>query len=104
MEEEPGKVIEDRIQEEEDQAMLRKEAPEKGDSWQTLYDNFPPSAIDTLKVFEVICAQNTLLTREVIVLEEQNHALRRINGNLEYLLKLKDNPTTSSPPSPKKEI
>ena len=103
MEEEPGKVLEDRIQGEEDQAMHEKEPTEKEDSWQTLYDKFPPSKIDTLKVFEAICAQNTSLTREVIVLEEQNHALRRINRNLEYLLKLKDKPTSPSPPSPKKE-
>ena len=103
LEEEPGKVVEDRIQEEGDQAVPSKEAPEKGDSWQTLYNNLPPSEIDTQKVFEAICAQNTPLTHEVIVLEEQNRALRQINGNLEYLLKLKDKPITSSPPSPKKE-
>ena len=53
MEEEPEKVMENQIQGEEDQAMLRKEAPEKGDSWQTLYNNLPPSEIDTLKVFDV---------------------------------------------------
>ena len=51
MEEEPGKVMEDRIQGEEDQAMQKEEPTEKGDSWQTLYDKFPPSEIDTLKVF-----------------------------------------------------
>jgi hypothetical protein len=100
MEEEPRKVMEDRIQGEEDQAIHREEPTGKGDSWQTLYDKFPTSEIDTLKVFEAICAQSTSLTREVIVLEEQNRALRRINGNLEYLRKLKDKPT-SSPPSPK---
>ena len=103
MKEALGKVVEDRIRGEEDQAMLREKAPERGDSWQTLYNNLLPSEIDTLKVFEAICALNTLLTHEVIVLEEQSHALWRINGNLEYLLKLKDKPTSSSPPSPKKE-
>ena len=104
MEEEPGKVVEDQIQGEEDQAMHKKELTEKGDILQTLQHNLSLSEINALRAVEAICAQNTSLTREVIVLEEQNRALRRINRNLEYLLKLKDKPITSSPPSPKKEI
>ena len=70
---------------------------------QTLHHNLSLSEINALKAVKAICAQNTSLTHEVIVLEEPNHAFRRINRNLEYLLKLKDKPITSSPPSPKKE-
>ena len=83
MEEEPGKVVEDRIQGEEDQAMHKKEPTEKEDILQTLHDNLSLSEINALKAVEAICAQNTSLTDEVIMLEEQNRALRRINSNLE---------------------
>ena len=103
MKEGPGKVMEDQIQGEEDQTMHKKEPTKKGDILQTLHHNLSLSEINALKDVEEICAQNNSLTHEVIVLEEQNHALRRINRNLEYLLKLKDTPTTSSPPSPRME-
>ena len=101
--EEAGEVARSQIQEEGDQYMLTGETTEMGDMLQTLHHNISLSEIDTLKVFEAICAQNIALTHEVILLEEKNHALWKINGNLEYLLKPKDNPTTSSLTSPKKE-
>jgi hypothetical protein len=86
------------------QAVPMEETAEKEDILQPLYDHLSPSVIEALRVFETICAQNTSLTREVILLEEQNIALRSINRKLEFLLKLKDKPTTSSsPPSLKKE-
>ena len=43
MKDESGEVMEDRIQGEEDQATRTGEAPKKGDTWQTLYHNLPPS-------------------------------------------------------------
>ena len=73
----------------------------KGESLLPLCDNISLPEIDALNAMGSICAQNTTLTHEVIWLEEQNHALRRIISNLEYLLK--DKPTSSSPPSPKKD-
>ena len=86
------------------QAMPMEEIAEKGDILQHFYDHLSPSEIEALRVFETICAQNTSLTREVILLEEQSIALRSINPKLEYLLKLKDKATTLSPSSsPKKE-
>ena len=101
---EAGEVKRSQIQGKGCKSMATEEVIEKGDTLKSLYHNLSPSEIDTLKVFETICAQNTSLTHEVILLEEQNHALRRINSNLEYLLKLKDKPSiTSSPPSPKKD-
>jgi hypothetical protein len=84
--------------------MHMEETIEKGDILQPFYDHLSPYEIETLRVFETICAQNTSLTHEVILLEEQNIALRSINRKLEYLLRLKDKlSTTPSPPSPKKE-
>jgi hypothetical protein len=69
-----------------------------------LYDHLSPSVIEALRVFEIVFVQNTSLTREVILLEEQNIALQSINRRLMYLLELKDKLATSSPPpSPKKE-
>jgi hypothetical protein len=101
---EAGEVKRSQIQGEGCKSMATEEAIEKGDTLKSLCHDLFPSEIDTLKVFETICAQNTSLTHEVILLEEQNRALRSINRNLEYLLKLKDKPTSSSPPpSPKKE-
>ena len=86
------------------QAIPMEETAEKGDILQPIYDHLSPSVIEALRVFETVCAQNTSLTREVILLEEHNIALRSINCKLEYLLKLKVKPTTSSPPpSLKKE-
>ena len=81
------------------QAIPMEETAEKGDILQPLYDHLPLSVIEALRVFEIVSAQNTSLTHEVILLEEQNRALRRIINNLEYFLK--DKPTTSSPSSPK---
>ena len=100
---EAGEVKRSQIQGEGCKSMAIEEVIEKGDTLKSLYHKLSPSKIDTLNVVETICAQNTSLTHEVILLEEQNRALRRINSNLEYLLKLKDKPTTPSPPSPKKE-
>ena len=99
--EEAKEAAESEIHEEEDQS-IQGETTEEGDILQTLHHNLSPSEIHALKVFEAICAYIMSLTHEVILLEEQNQALRRINTNLEYLLKLKDKPTTSSS-SPKKD-
>jgi hypothetical protein len=85
----------------EGQAIPMVETAEKGDILQPLYDHLSPSVIEALRVFERVSVQNTSLTREVILLEEQNIALRSINRRLMYLLELKDKITTSSssPPS-----
>ena len=61
------------------QAVPTEETTEKGDILQPLYDHLSPSVIEALRVFEIVSAQNTSLTREVILLEEQNIALRSIN-------------------------
>ena len=56
------------------QAIPMEETAEKGDILQPLYDHLSPSVIEALRVFETVCAQNTSLTHEVILLEEQNIA------------------------------
>ena len=85
-------------------AIPMEETVEKEDILQPLYDHLSPSVIEALRVFEIVSAQNTSLTREVILLEDQNTALRSINCRLMYRLELKDKLATSpSPPSPEKE-
>ena len=78
-----------------------KAAAVEGDILKAFLDHLSPSEIEALRTFETVCVWNTYLTREVILLEEQNISLQNINRKLEYLLRLKDNLTTSS--SPKKE-
>ena len=86
------------------QAIPMEETAEKGDILQPLYDHLSSSVIEALRVFDIVSAHNTSLTREVILLEEQNIALRSIKHRLMYLLELKDKlATSSSPSSPKKE-
>ena len=86
------------------QATPVEKIAEERDILQPFYEHLSSSEIEGLRIFETVCVQNTYLTREVILLEEQNIALRSINRKLEYLLKLKDKLTTSSPPpSPNKE-
>ena len=43
MKEGSGEVMEDRIRGKEDQAECTGETPEKGDTWQTLYNSLPSS-------------------------------------------------------------
>src|SRR3989337_56013 len=75
---------------EEGQAIPMEETAEKEDILQPLYDHLSPSVIEALRVFEIVSVQNTSLTREVILLEEQNIALRSINHRLMYLRELTD--------------
>ena len=54
----------------EGQAIPMEETTEKGDILQPVYDHLSPFVIEALRVFEIVSAQNTSLTREVILLEE----------------------------------
>ena len=90
-------VAENHVQE-GGQAMPVEKTAKEGDVLQPFYDHLHSSKIEALRIFEIVCVQNTYLTREVILLEEQNITLQSINHKLEYLVRLNDKLTTSSPP------
>ena len=91
------------------------QVPVIGHAWPTedqpYYDHLTPTEIEPFRAFETVRVQNTYLTREVILLEEQNIALRSVNRRLDYLVKLKceaattpsSSPTPPPSSSPKKE-
>ena len=77
-------VAGDQAQEGE-KAMLMGVVEKEEDILQPYYNHLTPTKIEAFKAFEIICVQNTYLTREIILLEEENIALRGINRRLEYL-------------------
>ena len=96
-------VMEDQAQE-GGQAMLTEDAGKEEGILQTYYEHLNPTEIEAFRAFEMVCVQNKYLTREIILLEEQNITLHSINRRLEHLLRLKcEAPTSSSPSSLKKE-
>ena len=78
---------------------------EEGDSFYSLFPNISFSDINALKAVDAIYAQSTTLTWEVIAIEEQNRVLDEVIKKRHDLdtWQAENKPTTSSPPSPKKE-
>ena len=77
--------------------MLMEEIEKEEDILQPYYNHLTPTKMEALRAIEMVCVQNTYLTREVILLEEQNIALRSVNLRLEYLLKLSEKPLLPHP-------